>query len=202
MKYPHVHSMGDAGEILFGPVGRILLEIGQLLLLLFVMSSHILTATIVLSTITERAVCGIVFGVVALVICFLGSLPRTMARVYWLSLFCEFPPAVQIIQCCPTIGYDVKSLFLTLFCLSAFASIFATTIITMISIAVQSTGNVQVEAVRDVSFYEGFLAFTNIMFGFSKLDNASPTLTLNLPANPSPSCSCYLLWAHLRNTRP
>ncbi|KAJ5721001.1 uncharacterized protein N7483_008935, partial [Penicillium malachiteum] len=135
LRYPHVHSMGDAGEIIFGPVGRILLEIGQLLLLVFVMSSHILTATIVLSTITDKAVCGIVFGVVALVICFLGSLPRTMARVYWLSLI-------------------------------SFASIFITTIVTMISIGVQSKSDIQFEVVRQVSFYEGFLAFTNIMFGF------------------------------------
>ncbi|KAJ5634321.1 hypothetical protein N7528_002163 [Penicillium herquei] len=135
LRYPHVHSMGDAGEILFGPVGRIVLEIGQLLLLVFVMSSHILTATIVLSVLTDKAVCGIVFGVVALVICFLGSLPRTMARVYWLSLI-------------------------------SFASIFITTMVTMISIAVQSKGPIEFEVVRQVSFYEGFLAFTNIMFGF------------------------------------
>ncbi|KAJ6028383.1 hypothetical protein N7540_003959 [Penicillium herquei] len=135
LRYPHVHSMGDAGEMLFGPVGRVLLEIGQLLLLVFVMSSHILTATIVFSTLTDKAVCGIVFGVVALVICFLGSLPRTMARVYWLSVI-------------------------------SFASIFITTIVTMISIGVQSKSDIKFEVVRQVSFYEGFLAFTNIMFGF------------------------------------
>lgn len=81
--------MGDAGQILFGPCGRILLEIAQLFLLIFVMASHILTGTILLNTITENAVCGIVFGVVSLVICFIGALPRTMARVYWLSLICK-----------------------------------------------------------------------------------------------------------------
>lgn len=89
-RYPHVHSMGDAGEIIFGRCGRIVLEIAQLLLLIFVMSSHILTGTILLSTITNNGACGIVFGVVSLIICFIGALPRTMARVYWLSLICEY----------------------------------------------------------------------------------------------------------------
>ncbi|KAJ5746941.1 uncharacterized protein N7511_008637 [Penicillium nucicola] len=135
IRFPHVHSMGDAGEILFGRVGRIVLEIGQLLLLLFVMSSHILTGTIVLSTITDNGACGIVFGVVSLVICFLGALPRTMAKVYWLSLI-------------------------------SFVSILTTTIVTMVSIGVESKDPIEFYAFRQVSFYEGFLAFCNIMFGF------------------------------------
>ncbi|KAJ6078370.1 hypothetical protein N7467_008123 [Penicillium canescens] len=128
IRFPHVHSMGDAGEILFGRPGRIVLEIGQLLLLIFVMSSHILTGTIVLSTITDNGACGIVFGVVSLIICFLGALPRTMAKVYWLSLI--------------------------------------STIVTMVSIGVESQGPIEIHVVRQVSFYEGFLAFCNIMFGF------------------------------------
>jgi hypothetical protein len=37
----------------------------------------------------------------------------------------------------------------------------------MISIGVQSEDPVEYHVVRQVSFYEGFLAFTNIMFGFS-----------------------------------
>ncbi|CAG7925021.1 unnamed protein product [Penicillium olsonii] len=135
VRYPHVHSMGDAGEIIFGPAGRVLLELAQLLLLIFVMASHILTGTILLSTITKSAVCGIVFGVVSLIICFLGALPRTMARVYWLSTI-------------------------------SFASIIITTIVTMVSIGVQSEDPVEYHAFRQISFYEGFLAFTNIMFGF------------------------------------
>ncbi|CAG8244756.1 unnamed protein product [Penicillium salamii] len=135
VRYPHVHSMGDAGEIIFGPAGRVFLEIAQLLLLIFVMASHILTGTILLSTITKNATCGIVFGVVSLIICFIGALPRTMARVYWLSTI-------------------------------SFASIIITTIVTMVSVGVQSQDPVEYHAFRQISFYEGFLAFANIMFGF------------------------------------
>jgi hypothetical protein len=90
--------MGDAGEIIFGRPGRIVLEIGQLLLLIFVMSSHILTGTIVLSTITDNGACAIVFGVVSLIICFLGAIPRTMAKVYWFSLICEYSPFMKLLM--------------------------------------------------------------------------------------------------------
>lgn len=37
----------------------------------------------------------------------------------------------------------------------------------MISIGVQSEDPVEYHAFRQISFYDGFLAFTNIMFGFS-----------------------------------
>jgi hypothetical protein len=37
----------------------------------------------------------------------------------------------------------------------------------MVSIGVQSQDPVEYHAVRKISFYEGFLAFTNIMFGYS-----------------------------------
>jgi len=42
-KYPHVHSMADAGEVLFGPIGREVLGVGQILFFIFIMGSHILT---------------------------------------------------------------------------------------------------------------------------------------------------------------
>jgi hypothetical protein len=90
LRHPHVHSMGDAGEILMGRVGREILGIGQLLLLIFLMSSHLLTFTILMNTLTQHGTCTIVFGVVGLVICFFGALPRTMEKVYWMSVACMF----------------------------------------------------------------------------------------------------------------
>ena len=90
IRYPHVHSMGDAGEILLGSFGRELFGIGQLLLLIFLMASHILTFTILMNTLTDHSTCTIVFGVVGLVVCCIGALPRTMAKVYWMSIACEW----------------------------------------------------------------------------------------------------------------
>ncbi|CAI7657763.1 unnamed protein product [Penicillium discolor] len=81
--------MGDAGEILLGSFGRELFGIGQLLLLIFLMASHILTFTILMNTLTDHGTCTIVFGVVGLVACFIGALPRTLAKVYWMSIACE-----------------------------------------------------------------------------------------------------------------
>lgn len=46
-------------------------------------------------------------------------------------------------------------------------SILTTTIVTMVSIGVEAEGPIEYHAFRQVSFYEGFLAFCNIMFGFS-----------------------------------
>lgn len=87
--YPHISSMADAGEILMGRFGRELFGTAQLLFLVFIMASHILTFTVALNSITNHATCSIVFGVVGMVIsCFL-SLPRTLEKVSWLSLVCE-----------------------------------------------------------------------------------------------------------------
>lgn len=90
LRHPHIHSMGDAGELLMGRVGREVLGIGQLLLLIFLMASNILTFNILMNVLTDHGTCTLVFGVVGLVICFLGALPRTMEKVYWMSVICEY----------------------------------------------------------------------------------------------------------------
>ena len=87
-RFPHIHSMADAGEVLMGRFGRELLEVGQLLFLIFLMSSHILTFTQQFNTITGHGTCTIVFGVVGLIASFIGALPRTMSKVYWMSIAC------------------------------------------------------------------------------------------------------------------
>jgi hypothetical protein len=86
--------MGDAGELLMGRFGRELFGIGQLLFLIFLMASHILTFTVVFNTITNHGTCTIVFGVVGLVVSFIGALPRTMGKVYWMSMACTYPPGL------------------------------------------------------------------------------------------------------------
>ena len=54
MRYPHIHNMADAGEVLLGVFGRELFGAAQILLLVFTMGSHILTFTIMLNTVTSR----------------------------------------------------------------------------------------------------------------------------------------------------
>ncbi|OJJ46085.1 hypothetical protein ASPZODRAFT_117902 [Penicilliopsis zonata CBS 506.65] len=85
-RYPHIHSMADAGEVLMGRFGRELLGTGQILFLVFIMASHLLTFTVAMNTITGHATCSIVFGVVGLVLSCICSLPRTLSKMSWLSL--------------------------------------------------------------------------------------------------------------------
>ncbi|KAJ5957812.1 Amino acid transporter transmembrane [Penicillium viridicatum] len=85
-RYPHISSMADAGEVLMGPFGRELFGTGQLLFLIFLMASHILTFTVALNSITGHGTCSIVFGVVGLILSLILSLPRTLEKMSWLSL--------------------------------------------------------------------------------------------------------------------
>lgn len=88
-RYPHVHSIADGGEVLFGWVGREILGAGLLLCLVFVMGGHILTFTVMMNTLTDHGTCSVVFGVVGLLISLILSLPRTFKRMSWLSVICK-----------------------------------------------------------------------------------------------------------------
>ncbi|PLB49835.1 amino acid transporter [Aspergillus steynii IBT 23096] len=85
-RYPHIQSMADAGEVILGPIGREIMGTGQLLLLTFIMASHILTFTVAMNSITDHGTCSIVFGVVSMVISFLICLPRTATKLSYLSV--------------------------------------------------------------------------------------------------------------------
>ncbi|KAL2827320.1 hypothetical protein BDW59DRAFT_171353 [Aspergillus cavernicola] len=81
-----IGHMADAGEVLMGRFGREVLFIGQMLFLIFLMASHILTFTVAMNTLTKHATCSLVFTVVGLTVSLLLSLPRTMKNMSWLSL--------------------------------------------------------------------------------------------------------------------
>ena len=71
LAYPFIHNMADAGEVLLGRVGREIFGAAQLLLLVFIMGSHILTFTIMMNTVSSHAACTIAFGVVGLIVCYM-----------------------------------------------------------------------------------------------------------------------------------
>ncbi|CAG8422982.1 unnamed protein product [Penicillium salamii] len=141
LRYPQVHSMADAGEVLFGPIGwgkfgREYLGTAQLLFLIFVMGSHLLTFTVMMDTVTDHGTCSIVFGIVSLIVSFTLTLPRTLRKVSWFSI-------------------------------ASFISIVSALLITMIALAVQRPGDGKVEATTTVSLSKGFLAVTNIVFAYA-----------------------------------
>jgi hypothetical protein len=88
-RYPRIQNLGDAGEILMGPIGREIFGLGQFLFFIFVMGSHILTFRVMMNTVTEHGTCSIVFSVVGMVISMVLSIPRTMKGLTWISFACE-----------------------------------------------------------------------------------------------------------------
>lgn len=90
-RYPHVHNMADAGEVLMGQFGRELLGAGQLLFLIFIMGSHVLTFIVMMNTLTEHGTCSIVFGIVGMVVSLVCTIPRTLKNMSSMSVTCKYP---------------------------------------------------------------------------------------------------------------
>lgn len=71
-------------------VGREIAGAAQVLFLLFLMASHILTWIICLDTLTGGSVCNIVWGVVGMCVFWILDVPRTYRGMSWLSIVCEY----------------------------------------------------------------------------------------------------------------
>lgn len=90
--------MADAGEVLMGPIGREILGAAQLLFLVFIMGSHILTFIVMMNTLTDHGTCSIVFGVAGMILSLLLALPRTLKNVSWLSISCTLLSAQVLLS--------------------------------------------------------------------------------------------------------
>lgn len=86
LRYPHVHNMADAGEVMLGAIGREFFGAAQIIFLVFVMGSHILTFSIMLNTLTDHVTCTIAFGVVGMLVCLICTLPRTLLNVSYMAI--------------------------------------------------------------------------------------------------------------------
>lgn len=87
---PSVQSYADCDFRIAGPIGREVLAVGQVLILVFIMSAHVLSFGIAMNVMTEHGACTIVFSVVGLVVCFLLGLPRTFKNISYFSVFCKY----------------------------------------------------------------------------------------------------------------
>ncbi|KAA6410693.1 MAG: amino acid transporter [Lasallia pustulata] len=98
LRYPRVHNMADAGDVMFGAVGREIFGAAQIIFLVFVMGSHILTFSIMLNTLTNHGTCSIVFGIVGMLVCLVCTLPRTLLNVSYMAIgsFVSIIAAVMI----------------------------------------------------------------------------------------------------------
>lgn len=93
-KYPHISTMADAGEVIGGKWGREIVGGAWIIFFIFIMSSHLLTFTVAMNTLTDHGTCSVVFGIVGMLISFVLSLPRTLVKMSWLSLVCMCSPSL------------------------------------------------------------------------------------------------------------
>lgn len=77
--------MADAGELLFGSLGREVLGIAQLVFFVFVMGSHILAFSIMMNVLTDHSTCTIVFSTIGLIVSFFLTLPRRLENLSHIS---------------------------------------------------------------------------------------------------------------------
>ncbi|KAJ5675075.1 Amino acid transporter transmembrane [Penicillium maclennaniae] len=106
LRYPQITTMADAGEVLGGKWGREIVGAAYITFLIFIMSSHLLTFTVAMNTITDHGTCSIVFGIVGMLVSFICSLPRTLVNMSWLSLVSFGSIIVAVLICMIDVGIE------------------------------------------------------------------------------------------------
>ncbi|KAF8521255.1 amino acid transporter [Hysterangium stoloniferum] len=86
LNHPNVHSMGDAGQIIFGPIGREVLSLGTIVFSIFAAGSEVLSGQLALSLLSNNGLCAIFFALIFTVAAFLVSLPRALSGLTWLGV--------------------------------------------------------------------------------------------------------------------
>ncbi|KAI0639244.1 amino acid transporter [Trametes polyzona] len=86
LNHPEVHNMGDAGFILFGPVGREILSFGTIIFAVFAVGSELLSGQLALSTLSNNGLCAIALLAIFSAATFLLSVPRTLGSLNWLGV--------------------------------------------------------------------------------------------------------------------
>lgn len=144
LKFPQVAHYADAGTLLMGRFGYELINAMLILQLLFLVGSHCLTGTIAFINITESSICSVIFAVVSSILLLALAVPPSFTEV-------------------AILGYV------------DFASIILAIGITIIGTGVQARdspgglSNVEWSAwpKEGVTFTDGFIAVTNIIFAYS-----------------------------------
>ncbi|THH21467.1 hypothetical protein EW146_g75 [Bondarzewia mesenterica] len=85
--HPDVHNMGDAGFLIFGPVGGEILSLGTIIFAICAIGSELLSGQQALSTLSNQGLCTIFLVLIFSVATFLLALPRTLDRLSWIGLF-------------------------------------------------------------------------------------------------------------------
>ncbi|CAJ2510477.1 Uu.00g132860.m01.CDS01 [Anthostomella pinea] len=86
LRHPEVHNVGDAGMILFGPIGREILGGGSIIFAICATGSQILAGQLALSVLSNEKLCAIAFSGIFAIAVTLASFPRTLDHLGWLSI--------------------------------------------------------------------------------------------------------------------
>lgn len=86
LNHPGVHNMGDAGYIIFGPVGREILSAGTIVFAIFAAGSELLSGQQALSTLSDNGLCAVYLVIIFAGATLLISIPRTLGQLSWLGL--------------------------------------------------------------------------------------------------------------------
>lgn len=94
-----LHSFAHAAAVIFGPVGRWVVEIAQILILVFIMAAHILTFSVEMNVLTNHGTCTIIFGIIGTIVSLILTLPRTFKGISGMSVVCmlqspRLPPII------------------------------------------------------------------------------------------------------------
>lgn len=78
--------MGDAGMLLFGPIGRDILAAGTVIFAVFGTGSQLIAGQTALASLSNSKLCAMLYTGIFTIPVFLFSLPRTLDRLSWLSI--------------------------------------------------------------------------------------------------------------------
>lgn len=81
-----VHNMGDAGYILFGPIGREVLGGGTIIFAICATGSQILAGQLALTVLSDGKLCALAFAGIFSIAITIFSFPRTLDNLSWLSV--------------------------------------------------------------------------------------------------------------------
>lgn len=84
--HKQVHSMGDAGMVMFGPIGREIFLFGTIAFAVAATSGQLLAGQLALSQVSNNAICAVLFTFVFSAASFFVALPRTLGGVQWLAI--------------------------------------------------------------------------------------------------------------------
>lgn len=86
VRHPEVHTMGDAGYILFGPIGREVLAFGTVVFAIFGTGSQLLAGQLALGTLSDNKLCLMLYTGIFAVATLVLSFPRTFDHLSWASV--------------------------------------------------------------------------------------------------------------------